>query len=181
MFVYLNLIHVHDQATQNYGNGISAISGDMNNNHISNNMVANIIGNNVPNDSNYLGLGFTHTGIPGQQDQITINSEASLDPSMPSIEDYRRALQSRTSATTNYTGRAGRSRGQSSRRGNKKSAKNHPINYNNNKINNHDDANRRCSNHECGISVTPMWRKGPLGPKVHSFTFLHYFCLNNII
>ncbi|KAG6679418.1 hypothetical protein I3842_14G131400 [Carya illinoinensis] len=30
---------------------------------------------------------------------------------------------------------------------------------------NYNDPNKRCTNYNCGTNNTPMWRKGPLGPK----------------
>uniref|UniRef100_A0A7N2KLK2 GATA-type domain-containing protein n=1 Tax=Quercus lobata TaxID=97700 RepID=A0A7N2KLK2_QUELO len=54
----------------------------------------------------------------------------------------------------------------SSRRGNgssssrKRSSRKREVNYN--------DPNKRCTNYNCGVNNTPMWRKGPLGPKVCS-------------
>lgn len=33
------------------------------------------------------------------------------------------------------------------------------------------DPNKRCTNYNCATSTTPMWRRGPLGPKVGSFLF----------
>ena len=31
------------------------------------------------------------------------------------------------------------------------------------------DVERRCTNYNCNTNFTPMWRKGPLGPKVHTY------------
>lgn len=33
-----------------------------------------------------------------------------------------------------------------------------------------EDANKRCTNYNCATATTPMWRKGPLGPKVFYLT-----------
>jgi hypothetical protein len=33
---------------------------------------------------------------------------------------------------------------------------------------NYNDPSKRCTNYNCGTNNTPMWRKGPLGPKVCS-------------
>ncbi|KAL4336142.1 hypothetical protein GQ457_07G043560 [Hibiscus cannabinus] len=33
------------------------------------------------------------------------------------------------------------------------------------RIGNYNDPNRRCTNYNCKTNDTPMWRKGPLGPK----------------
>nr|XP_011462240.1 PREDICTED: GATA zinc finger domain-containing protein 10-like [Fragaria vesca subsp. vesca] len=39
-----------------------------------------------------------------------------------------------------------------------------------------EDRNRRCTNINCRASQTPMWRTGPLGPKVSSTVFICSLC-----
>lgn len=36
------------------------------------------------------------------------------------------------------------------------------------------DPNKRCTNYNCGVRFSPMWRRGPLGPKV---LYLIYFVI----
>ncbi|KAK8513450.1 hypothetical protein V6N13_002194 [Hibiscus sabdariffa] len=38
------------------------------------------------------------------------------------------------------------------------------------RVGNYNDPNRRCTNYNCKTNDTPMWRKGPLGPKLHQPT-----------
>ncbi|PPR93694.1 hypothetical protein GOBAR_AA26963 [Gossypium barbadense] len=33
----------------------------------------------------------------------------------------------------------------------------------------YNDPNKRCTNYNCNTNDTPMWRKGPLGPKVQCY------------
>lgn len=35
----------------------------------------------------------------------------------------------------------------------------------------HDEPEKRCTNYNCNTNFTPMWRKGPLGPKVYVIDF----------
>lgn len=42
----------------------------------------------------------------------------------------------------------------------------------------YNDPNKRCTNYNCNTNDTPMWRKGPLGPKVYIIK-LKYFSLRN--
>ena len=74
------------------------------------------------------------------------------------IKDY--VLINPSIETTNSTRAQKGEEGSSSSRRNKKKRADASISEN-------DQVEKRCTNRSCGVNSTPMWRKGPIGPKVY--------------
>ena len=82
-------------------------------------------------------------------------------PPEPQIKDY--ILMNTSTDTTNTRAQKGEGESNSSRRNKKKRVDANPEN---------DQVEKRCTNRSCGANSTPMWRKGPLGPKVYIYIYI---------
>lgn len=73
----------------------------------------------------------------------------SIPPMAPQMNDYILLKPSRRAVAGSFSSSKNSSRSQEC-------------------VPNYNDPNKRCTNYNCGTNNTPMWRKGPLGPKVCS-------------